>query len=69
MKCRPAVGAAAEPASSRVDGLVALGIRERRGDVRRQRRVAVRLAVEAQAPASLAEMLEQLDGAVARARA
>ena len=54
---------------ARVDGLVALGIGERRGDVRRQRRLAVRLAVEAEPPASLAEVLDQLDGAVARARA
>ena len=40
VKCSPAVGAAAEPASSRVDRLVALGVGERLGDVRRQRRLA-----------------------------
>ena len=65
VKCRPAVGAAAEPASPRVDRLVPLGIGERLGDVRRQRRLARRLALEANAPAPLAEVLEQLDGAVA----
>ena len=50
---------------ARVDGLVARGIGERLGDVRRQRRLAVRLAVEAEPPAACAEMLEQLDRAVA----
>ena len=53
---------------ARVDRLVAPGIGERLGDVRRQRRLAVRLAVEPQPPAAFAEMLEQLDRAVARAR-
>ncbi len=43
VKCRPAVGAAAEPALTRIDGLVALGVAERLGDVRRQRHRPVRL--------------------------
>src|ERR687884_315334 len=51
----------------RVDRLVALGIRQRLRDVRRQRRLARRLAVQSQAPTALAEMLEQLDGTVAGA--
>ena len=61
MKWRPAVGAAAEPGLARVDRLVAGGIAERLRDVRRQRRLARGLAVEAEAPTALAEMLEQLD--------
>jgi hypothetical protein len=48
-----------------VDGLVAGGIAERLGDVRRQRSLARRLAVETEALAALAEVLEQLDGPVA----
>ena len=40
---------------------------ERLGDVRRQRRLARRLAVEADVPASLAEVLDELDRAVALA--
>src|SRR4051812_34551997 len=52
----------------RVDRLVALGLLEPFGDVRRQRRLAARLALEPQAPASLAEVLEQLDRAVALPR-
>ena len=46
---------------ARIDRLVARGIGERLGDVRRQRRLAVRLAVQPQPPAALAEMLDQLD--------
>ena len=61
VKWSPAVGAAAEPGGRRVDRLVPLGVAERLGDVRRQRRLARRLAVEPQAPPALAEMLEQLD--------
>ena len=44
-----------------VDGLVAARLGERLVDVRRQRRLAGGLAVEADAPASVAERLEQLD--------
>ena len=40
VKWRPAVGAAAEPGLARVDRLVALGVVQRLGDVRRQRRLA-----------------------------
>ena len=40
VRCRPAVGAAADPGSPGVDGLVALGTFERRGEVRRQRHLA-----------------------------
>ena len=69
VKCRPAVGAAAEPALARVDRLVALGVRERLGDVRRQRRRSpARLAVEPNPPAPLAEMLERARPPVAVAR-
>ena len=53
---------------ARVDGLVALGVGERLRDVRRQRRLPGRLAAQPHAPAPLAEMLEQLDRPVARAR-
>ena len=49
------------PASSRVDGLIAPRIGERLVDVGRQRRLAGGLALEPDAPASLAERLEQLD--------
>src|SRR5262249_16929300 len=45
---------------TRVDRLVAVGIGERLGDVRRQGRLAGRLAVEPHAPSALAEVLEQL---------
>ena len=48
-----------------VDRLVAPGVGERLRDVRRQRRLAGRLAVEPQQPAALAEVLEQLDRPVA----
>ena len=48
-----------------VDRLVALGRVERLRDVRGQRRLARRLAVEPQPPASLAEVLEQLDRPIA----
>ena len=69
MKCSPAVGRRRRPGVPRVDGLVALRVGERLGDVRRQRRLARRLAVEPHAPAALAEMLEQLDRPVAPAGA
>ena len=46
---------------ARVDGLVAGGIGERLRDVRRQRRLARGLALETEAPAPLAEVLDQLD--------
>src|SRR6202011_1913613 len=52
----------------RVDRLVALWLYERLGDVRRQRRLPRRLAVEQQPPAPLAEVLDQLDGPVAAPR-
>ena len=68
MKWRPAVGAAAEPGSLGVDGLVALGVVERLRDVRRQRRLAGRLAVEADEPAPAPEVLDELDGARAASR-
>jgi hypothetical protein len=45
---------------ARVDGLVALGLVEALGDVGRERHLAVRLSVQAQPPAPLAERLEQL---------
>ena len=48
---------------SRVDGLVALRILQRLGNVRRQRRLARRLALQPQPPAALAQRLEQLDRA------
>ena len=67
MKCSPAVGAAADPRPLRIDRLVTLGVAERLRDVRRQRHGAVRFAVQANPPAALAEMLEQLDCAVALA--
>ena len=51
-----------------VDGLVTAGIGERLGDVGRQRRLAARLALEPHAPATFAEVLDELDGAVADAR-
>ena len=63
MKWSPAVGAAAEPASLGVDGLVALGIGERLVDVRRQRHLAGRLPLEPDEPAAAAEGLHQLDRA------
>ena len=53
---------------ARVDGLVPLGIGERLGDVRRQRRLPGRLAAQPHAPAALAQMLEQLHRAVRVAR-
>ena len=40
VRCRPAVGAAADPGVSRVDGLVPLGPIERRVEVRRQGHLA-----------------------------
>src|SRR5213080_4020236 len=49
----------------RIHGLVALGIGEWLGDVRRQRRLPGGLAVQAQAPSSLADVLQQLDRPVA----
>src|SRR2546423_13068660 len=52
-----------------VHRLVALGIGERLGDVRRQRRLAGRLAVEAEAPPPIADVLQQLDRPVLRTRA
>ena len=52
-----------------VDGLVALGVGERLGDVGRQRRLARRLAGEPEPPAALAEVLEQLDRTVGPPRA
>ena len=56
----------------RVDGLVARRIGERLGDVRRQRRLTVGLAVEPHAPAALAEVLDaarrRRTGAPARSR-
>src|SRR6266851_5772389 len=51
-----------------VDRLVAIRIVERSGDVRRQRCRAVGLTGEPQPPASLPEMLEQLDRSVPAAR-
>ena len=53
----------------RVDGLVAARVGERLGDVGRQRRRSRRVAVQPQAPAPLAERLEQLDRPQALARA
>ena len=44
-----------------VDRLVPLGVGKRLGDVRRQRRLTRRLALEPQPPAPLAEMLDELD--------
>ena len=61
MKCRPAVGAAAEPSPFGVHRLVALGIAQRLRDVRRQRRLALGRPVEPQAPAALSEVLQELD--------
>ena len=52
---------------ARVDRLVPLGIGERLGDVRGQRGLTGRLAVEPDTPAALAEMLDQLDRPVAAA--
>src|SRR5439155_12463815 len=49
---------------ARVHRLVALRIGERLDDVRRERRDTCGLALDAHAPAALAEMLEQLDRAV-----
>src|SRR5215211_2771062 len=48
-----------------VDGLVALRVDERLRDVRRQRRLPAGLAVEPDEPAARAEVLDELDGAVA----
>jgi hypothetical protein len=45
-----------------VHGLVAARIGERLADVRRQRRLAGRLALEPEKPAAVAEMLDELDG-------
>ena len=53
---------------ARVHGLVALGVGERLHDVGRQRRLPGRLSVQAEAPAALAQVLEELDVAVAPAR-
>ena len=53
----------------RVDRLIAGRVGERLGDVRRQRRLTIRFAVEADAPAAVAEVLDQLHRAVAPARA
>ena len=47
-----------------VDRLVARGVGEGLGDVRRQRGLPVRLAVEPHAPATLAQVLQQLERAV-----
>ena len=47
---------------ARVDGLVALRLGERLGDVRGKRHLAVRLGVQAEPPAAVAQRLEQLDG-------
>ena len=52
----------------RIDGLIALGILQRLRDVRRQRDQPGRLAVETHEPATLAEMLEELDDAAATTR-
>ena len=46
---------------ARVDRLVALRVGQRLGDVRRERRLAVGLAVEPDEPASAAERLDELD--------
>ena len=46
-----------------VDGLIALRVVERLGDVRRQRGLPGRLALEPQPPAPFAERLDQLDRA------
>src|SRR5918993_559716 len=51
-----------------IDRLVPPPVGERLRDVRRQRRLAVRLPVQPDAPASLAEVLDQLDRTVAVAR-
>ena len=51
----------------RVDGLVALRVGERLRDVRGKRRLPCRLPVEPDTPPALAEVLEQLDRAVAAA--
>ena len=53
---------------TRVHGLVPRGIGEGLGDVGRQGSLPGGLAVEPQAPASLPEVLEQLDGAVTLSR-
>ena len=50
---------------ARVHGLVTRRVGERLGDVRRQRRLSGRLAVQAKPPPSFAEVLEQLDRPVA----
>ena len=47
---------------ARVDGLVALGVGGRLVDVRRQRQLAVRLALEPHDPPPLPERLDELDG-------
>src|SRR2546423_89916 len=52
----------------RIDRLVALGLLEPLRDVRRQRRLPLRLAVEPEPPAPFAEVLEELHRAVAPAR-
>jgi hypothetical protein len=57
------------PGFAGVNSLVAGRIGQGLGDVGRQRRVSVGIPVEAQAPASFAEVLEQLDRAVAFSRA
>jgi hypothetical protein len=54
---------------SRVDGLVTLGISKRLVNVGRERRIAVRLAIEVDEPASVAERLEELHRADAFSRA
>ena len=63
MKWSPGRGRGRRAALLRVDGLVALRIRERLRDVGRKRRFAVGLTREAKAPAALAERLQELDGA------
>src|SRR5437763_4887929 len=54
---------------ARVDSLVPLGIVERLADVRREGRLPARRPVEPEPPPSFAQMLEQLDVAIAPPRA
>jgi hypothetical protein len=49
-----------------VHRLIALGIGQGLGDVRREGRFSLRLALETHAPAPLAEVLDQLDRAETR---
>ena len=53
---------------ARIDGLVARRVVERLGDVRRQRRLAGRLAVQPEPPPSFSVVLEQLDRSVSAPR-